>query len=111
MIRSPIAAITIVSLVLLAVCCQILPSMHMHDAMESGPESMAHLMLLTISEPSSVFALMLVLAVLLWLSMTGPVAVPGADIAPRHYARSPDNMFIPPLRLALADGIIQPKAY
>ncbi len=112
MTYSPIATLTILSLIVLAICCQMLPLAHTHGTISSAPPSVAHLALLSMSLPSSVLAVVLLL-IAVAVFRTAPRFAHDIFYAPSSTlsAHPPAITFATPLQLAFADGILHPKRY
>jgi Na+/proline symporter len=95
------------SLILVAVCCQVVPLSHMHDAMQAMAQPFAHTLLLMMNLPDLVSLIAFFILVLVSIAQTTQ--------SPRTLQRYTQQFFYraytPPLQLALADGILNPKPY
>lgn len=109
--RRSFTFITMLSLILVAVCCQVVPLGHMHDAMQAMAQPLAHALLLVMDIPAGVWlSAFLMLSVVLAMGIV-PIAHQSHHREARRKLYFSTPPIAPPLQLAFADGILHPKLY
>lgn len=112
--RPAIAALTIIALSLLALCCQGMLTVHLHAMAEQSMELLPHTLLLIMNLPSAtlLFSLfILILVLILILSLPSPNLQLAQATHHLPWVRPPDIFSRTPLGRALMMGILNPKPY
>lgn len=109
--HSPLAAITGLSLIFLALCCQIVPVSHPHDAMQTMAQPFAHTLLVLMDLPATSWLVAFFILSSLFVVEILTATHQSSRSIRWHIRQFSYLIFIPPLKLALADGILNPKLY